>query len=162
MLDDVICRGTEKSITQCKNRGWYASNCDHHEDASVRCHVPSLQGHEVSIVTYINTRARLFASISTTFGHRFKGRKEFSVSKMRSLPRGRFQIKNIIGRIRIFVGYEVSCNFWCGLKWYRYWVVENKIKRCYTYIPFGGGSPKTLTFKRKMTQFYSGICILLE
>lgn len=49
MLDDVYCVGTEKSIRQCKKRRWLKSNCNHHEDAGVRCHVPSLQGHEVRI-----------------------------------------------------------------------------------------------------------------
>ena len=47
MLDDVFCKGTETSITACKNRGWRQSDCNHYEDASVRCHVPALQGHEV-------------------------------------------------------------------------------------------------------------------
>ena len=47
MLDDVYCVGTEKSIRQCKKRRWLKYNCNHHEDAGVRCHVPSLQGHEV-------------------------------------------------------------------------------------------------------------------
>ncbi|PFX29780.1 Lysyl oxidase-like 2 [Stylophora pistillata] len=49
MLDDVYCVGNEKSIKQCKKSRWQKSNCDHHEDAGVRCNVPSLQGHEVRI-----------------------------------------------------------------------------------------------------------------
>ena len=46
-MDNVYCRGTEKSIGQCRHRGWHRSNCDHYEDVGVKCHVPQLQGHKV-------------------------------------------------------------------------------------------------------------------
>ncbi|KAJ8300514.1 hypothetical protein KUTeg_022033 [Tegillarca granosa] len=36
-LDNVNCRGNESSISQCGNRGWGVSNCDHREDAGVIC-----------------------------------------------------------------------------------------------------------------------------
>jgi len=49
LLDEVVCRGSERNIWQCKHRAWRISDCDHHEDASVKCHVPPLQGHEVRI-----------------------------------------------------------------------------------------------------------------
>ena len=36
-LDDVRCRGSESSITECFHRGWKVHNCRHSEDASVIC-----------------------------------------------------------------------------------------------------------------------------
>ena len=50
MIDNVYCRGTEKSIGQCRHRGWHRSNCDHYEDVGVKCHVPQLQGHKVRML----------------------------------------------------------------------------------------------------------------
>ena len=47
MMDDVYCEGNEKSVMNCRHRGWHKSNCDHYEDAGVICHAPKLQGHEV-------------------------------------------------------------------------------------------------------------------
>ena len=49
-MDNVYCRGTEKSIGQCRHRGWHRSNCDHYEDVGVKCHVPQLQGHKVRML----------------------------------------------------------------------------------------------------------------
>ncbi|CAH3014529.1 unnamed protein product [Porites evermanni] len=49
MMDNVYCRGTEKSIDQCRHRGWHRSNCDHYEDGGVKCHVPQLQGHKIRL-----------------------------------------------------------------------------------------------------------------
>ena len=46
-MDDVSCKGSEKSISQCRHRGWYKGNCDHYEDVGVKCHAPKLQGHMV-------------------------------------------------------------------------------------------------------------------
>ena len=36
-LDDVICIGTEGTIGNCSHRGWGIEDCDHWEDASVKC-----------------------------------------------------------------------------------------------------------------------------
>ncbi|XP_041362239.1 scavenger receptor cysteine-rich type 1 protein M130-like isoform X2 [Gigantopelta aegis] len=39
LLDDVECRGTESSIEDCDFGVWGNHNCDHSEDAGVRCHM---------------------------------------------------------------------------------------------------------------------------
>jgi len=36
-LDDLNCVGTERSIVNCSHRGWGIENCDHSEDAGVKC-----------------------------------------------------------------------------------------------------------------------------
>ncbi|XP_053556354.1 lysyl oxidase homolog 3 [Bombina bombina] len=36
-LDNVICSGNEKIISDCKSRGWGNSDCTHEEDAGVIC-----------------------------------------------------------------------------------------------------------------------------
>uniref|UniRef100_A0A8D0AGN2 SRCR domain-containing protein n=1 Tax=Sander lucioperca TaxID=283035 RepID=A0A8D0AGN2_SANLU len=36
-LDDVACSGSERSLTQCKHRGFGTHNCNHGEDAGVIC-----------------------------------------------------------------------------------------------------------------------------
>ncbi|KAJ8040789.1 Deleted in malignant brain tumors 1 protein [Holothuria leucospilota] len=36
-LDDVGCTGSESNIGSCRNDGWGIENCEHREDAGVRC-----------------------------------------------------------------------------------------------------------------------------
>lgn len=37
LMDDVECVGDETSIVQCRNKGWYAHNCQHSEDVGIMC-----------------------------------------------------------------------------------------------------------------------------
>ena len=47
MLHNFRCRGVERNISQCKHHGWRRSECNHYEDAGVKCHAPKLQDHKV-------------------------------------------------------------------------------------------------------------------
>ena len=37
LLDDVICSGTESDLLSCSHNGLRVHDCDHSEDAGVRC-----------------------------------------------------------------------------------------------------------------------------
>uniref|UniRef100_A0A3B1KKB3 Soluble scavenger receptor cysteine-rich domain-containing protein SSC5D n=1 Tax=Astyanax mexicanus TaxID=7994 RepID=A0A3B1KKB3_ASTMX len=49
-LDDVVCSGSERSLTKCSHRGLGVNNCDHSKDAGVVCSgkVPFLISNAVS------------------------------------------------------------------------------------------------------------------
>ncbi|XP_075430062.1 lysyl oxidase homolog 3 isoform X4 [Ascaphus truei] len=44
-LDNVNCVGNEKSISDCKSRGWGNSDCTHEEDAGVICKDEKIPGY---------------------------------------------------------------------------------------------------------------------
>uniref|UniRef100_A0A674KAW2 Lysyl oxidase like 3 n=1 Tax=Terrapene triunguis TaxID=2587831 RepID=A0A674KAW2_9SAUR len=44
-LDNVNCGGSEKSIADCKSRGWGNSDCSHEEDAGVICKDERILGY---------------------------------------------------------------------------------------------------------------------
>uniref|UniRef100_A0A2K5RX37 Lysyl oxidase homolog n=1 Tax=Cebus imitator TaxID=2715852 RepID=A0A2K5RX37_CEBIM len=49
-LDNLSCRGTEQSVTECASRGWGNSDCTHDEDAGVICKDQRLPGFSDSNV----------------------------------------------------------------------------------------------------------------
>ncbi|XP_075034556.1 lysyl oxidase homolog 3 isoform X2 [Mixophyes fleayi] len=44
-LDNMICSGSEKSISDCNSRGWGNSDCTHEEDAGVICKDERIPGY---------------------------------------------------------------------------------------------------------------------
>lgn len=39
-LDNLNCRGTEKSLEECPDLKWSQTHCEHSEDVGVRCGIP--------------------------------------------------------------------------------------------------------------------------
>ena len=64
MLLDVHCQGTERSIAQCRHKGWNILVCNHYEDASVRCNAPQIQGHKVLILFRLDITRYVYSSLS--------------------------------------------------------------------------------------------------
>jgi len=57
LLDNVVCRGTESSLFECNTNPIGQHNCDHSEDAGVRCE---------GINIYVNPMYLFFAVILVT------------------------------------------------------------------------------------------------
>ena len=51
-LDNLVCTGSETSITQCQSKGWGVHNCGHSEDVAISCSSGQFSG---SLRTQINT-----------------------------------------------------------------------------------------------------------
>ncbi|XP_076436243.1 scavenger receptor cysteine-rich type 1 protein M160-like [Babylonia areolata] len=49
-LDDVVCQGTEQTLSQCHHRPWGVSNCRHNEDAGVDCNPAAARADRIRLV----------------------------------------------------------------------------------------------------------------
>ncbi len=47
-LDDVICTGSERSLSDCDHRPWGSHNCEHSQDVGVVCNKEA-EGSNMSI-----------------------------------------------------------------------------------------------------------------
>ena len=47
-MDDVRCTGNERSLTECRHKGWGKHNCDHRQDAGVVCSSGKKKGRFVN------------------------------------------------------------------------------------------------------------------
>ncbi|KAK2832822.1 hypothetical protein Q5P01_016711 [Channa striata] len=66
-LDDVACSGSERSLTECRHRGFGKHHCSHYEDAGVICSgsvqnpitsmSPADEGQDIGITCSISTQA---------------------------------------------------------------------------------------------------------
>ena len=55
-MDDVTCIGTEPSLDECQHLGWGIHNCEHMEDAGVRCSLPdTTPGKDINTMTLTMT-----------------------------------------------------------------------------------------------------------
>ena len=52
LLENVGCRGNEKTLVNCSHNGWGKNNCDHYEDAGVVCSSGNNTSGIIVIVIY--------------------------------------------------------------------------------------------------------------
>ncbi|XP_025103064.1 deleted in malignant brain tumors 1 protein-like isoform X2 [Pomacea canaliculata] len=82
LLDNLECQGTEKSLEQCRHRGYYNHDCNHTEDVGVICNMSSTQ-MEAHLVNGTSTSGRLELLINGQQGtvcNQVFGRKEAQVA----------------------------------------------------------------------------------
>ncbi|KAK3600146.1 hypothetical protein CHS0354_012269, partial [Potamilus streckersoni] len=60
LLDDVQCLGLEDNIVQCRNKGWYTTNCDHTEDVGVVCNAAPAAMRLVNGTDQFSGRVEIF------------------------------------------------------------------------------------------------------
>ena len=65
-LDNVICSGTESDLLSCSHNGLGVHNCDHSEDAGVKC-----EGTFILIPVYLTTIIMYHVSLCAIHTHCF-------------------------------------------------------------------------------------------
>ena len=54
-MDNVQCAGTETTLSDCTFEGWASHDCDHSEDAGVRCFTEPLSTTTISTTASTTT-----------------------------------------------------------------------------------------------------------
>ena len=96
LLDDVHCDGDEHSLYSCRHRRWGDHDCDHNEDAGVRCSSGNDKGENKSNCQYI-----VFKSKPSTI---------YSVKIKLFYLNHTFSIIGINSQLRFFHRIDPECN----------------------------------------------------
>ncbi|EDO47779.1 predicted protein, partial [Nematostella vectensis] len=100
-LDDLNCNGSERSIAQCRHRGWGVHNCGHSEDASVEC---------------ITSNPIIFVRLVGPYSHLGEGRVEvFYRGRWGTICQNGFDLRDaaVVCRMlgyRSALGYDRCCS----------------------------------------------------